>query len=75
MYLKAPMENIRVTINGEAHQVPPGCTVSQLLKILGLDPARVAVERNLAVVPKRTYDLAQLGTGDSVEIVTFVGGG
>jgi len=69
------MAEIQVTINGEGRRLPEGCTVAQLLAILGLDPARVAVERNLDVVPRLTYADARLGAGDAVEIVTFVGGG
>jgi thiamine biosynthesis protein ThiS len=69
------MGEIQITVNGEGRRLPEGCTVSQLLAMLGLDPARVAVERNLDVVPRRTYGEARLGPGDAIEIVTFVGGG
>ena len=69
------MPQIQVTINGEGRQLPAECTIAQLLQILGLDPMRVAVERNLDVVPRLTYAEARLGAGDQVEIVTFVGGG
>ena len=75
MNLAMPEAAIPVTVNGEARSVPAGCTVSRLLEILGLDPTRVAVERNLDVVPRRTYGEAALAPGDAVEIVTFVGGG
>jgi len=66
---------ISVTVNGKPHQVPQGTTVSGLLGQLGVDPGRVAVERNLDVVPKRLYDEAVLAEGDTLEVVTFVGGG
>src|SRR5262249_56685744 len=46
-----------------------------LLREVGGDPARVAVERNQDVVPRRTWDEALLADGDKVEIVAFVGGG
>jgi len=69
------MEEIRITVNGETRRLPHGCTVSRLLHLLGLDPTRVAVERNLDVIPRRTYERAELLAGDAVEIVTFVGGG
>jgi len=42
---------------------------------MGIDPVRVAVERNLEVVPRRTYAQVELREGDALEIVTFVGGG
>ena len=64
-----------VTVNGAARAVPEGCTVAHLLEILEVDPTRVAVERNLSVVQKRSYDSTLLADGDHVEVVTFVGGG
>jgi thiazole synthase len=69
------MASITLTVNGESRVLPGDSTVSQLLSSLGLDPTRVAVERNLDIIPRRTYDSVQLAEGDSVEIVTFVGGG
>jgi thiamine biosynthesis protein ThiS len=66
---------MHVTVNGRAMELPVGCTVAGLLERVHLDPARVAVERNLDVVPRRTYDTSTLSDGDRVEIVTFVGGG
>ena len=69
------MEEIQVLVNGQARSVPGGCTVRQLLEILALDATRVAVERNLDVVPRRVYAETRLLAGDAVEIVTLVGGG
>ena len=69
------MQAIRVTVNGEARQVPSGTTVLGLLGLLQVDPARVAVERNLDVVPRRAHATTVLDEGDRVEVVTFVGGG
>ncbi len=53
----------------------PGETVGSLLARLGIDPRRVAVERNLEIVPKARYDDTALAEGDRIEIVHFVGGG
>ncbi len=64
-----------ITINGAARSVPPGCTVAHLLEILEVDPTRVAVERNRAVVPRATWSATKLLDGDQLEVVTFVGGG
>jgi thiamine biosynthesis protein ThiS len=64
-----------VTVNGAARTVPSGCTVAHLLEILEVDPARVAVERNRAVVPRVSYATTPLDDGDQLEVVTFVGGG
>lgn len=49
--------------------------MADLLTTLGIDPARVAVERNEDVVPRRSWAQAALAEGDRVEIVAFVGGG
>lgn len=66
---------MKVTVNGQAREVAEGATVAALLAELRLDAARVAVERNLDVVPRRTYAEVRLADGDALEIVTFVGGG
>jgi thiazole synthase len=55
--------------------LPAGITVADLALELGLDPARVAVERNLAIVPRSTLAQVPVEDGDDYEIVTFVGGG
>jgi thiazole synthase len=69
------MNDLRITVNGEPKTTPPGTTVAALVASLGMDPARVAVERNQDVVPRLTWGEAKLGDGDKVEIVAFVGGG
>jgi thiamine biosynthesis protein ThiS len=66
---------ITVSINGEARQLRAGSTISDLLRELSLDRARVAVEHNRRVVPRAEHEAARLNHGDAVEIVTFVGGG
>ena len=66
---------IRVTVNGEPRQVTAGATIAAMLRQLGIDPARVAVERNLAIVPKSTLDEVPVSEADTFEIVHFVGGG
>jgi thiazole synthase len=52
-----------------------GLTIAQLAAELGLEPAKVAVERNMEVVPRSTLDQVLVDDGDDFEIVTFVGGG
>ena len=69
------MNDLRITVNGEPRSAAPGTTVAALITDLGMDAARVAVERNQDVVPRRTWAEAKLGDGDKVEIVAFVGGG
>jgi thiazole synthase len=69
------MNDLRITVNGEPRTTPPGTTVAALIAALGMDAARVAVERNQDVIPRRTWTEARLDDGDKVEIVSFVGGG
>ncbi len=69
------MNALNLTVNGKPESAPLGTTVATLLQKLGLDPARVAVERNEDVVPRKTWGEAILGEGDRVEIVAFIGGG
>jgi thiamine biosynthesis protein ThiS len=70
-----PGSGITVSVNGEPVQVATGASVADLLKALALEPARVAVEHNLRVVPRAEHPAVRLNHGDRVEIVTFVGGG
>jgi thiazole synthase len=69
------MTDLRLTVNGEPRTAPAGTTVAGLIALLGMEAARVAVERNQDVVPRRTWTEAPLADGDKVEIVAFVGGG
>lgn len=65
-----------LTINGKGLEFSQsGFNVSGLLKQLGIEPARVAVEVNCAIVKKCDYETQTLTDGDTVEIVNFVGGG
>jgi thiazole synthase len=66
---------MRVTINGEAKEFPEPVTVRDMLASIGLDARKVAVERNLEIVPRSGYDATRLGDGDRIEIVHFIGGG
>jgi len=66
---------MRLTINGEPQDFEAKLTVYDLLGRIGLDPAKVAVERNREIVPKSTYEATPLADGDKLEIVHFIGGG
>jgi len=66
---------MQITVNGEPHEIPAGTTVRGLVEILGLTDGPVAVERNREVVPRAEHTSTELGAGDVVEIVHFVGGG
>ena len=67
--------SLSVRINGEHRRVPGGTTIAEMVNGLGLDPARVAVERNLEIVPRSTLTNVCVEDGDDFEIVHFVGGG
>jgi len=69
------LEQIGVTVNGDPMQVAAGLTLSRLIVQLELDTRKVAVERNLEIVPRSTYDSTVLEAGDRLEIVHFIGGG
>lgn len=66
---------MQITFNGEAREVPEGLSVAGLLRHLGLPAERLAVERNLALVPQREWESTRVGEGDRFEVVHFVGGG
>jgi sulfur carrier protein len=66
---------MKLTVNGEVHDVPAGLTLAALLARLGLDRGQVAAEVNRALVPRARHGAQFLSDGDQVEIVTFVGGG
>jgi thiamine biosynthesis protein ThiS len=64
-----------IILNGDRVDVTPPLTLSTLLVQLGVDPRRVAIEHNLNVIKKTSYDTTEIHDGDQVEIVNFVGGG
>ncbi len=66
---------MRITINNDEAEFSDPLTVRQLLDSLGLAGQYVAVERNRAIVPHRTFDDTVLADGDVLEVVTLVGGG
>ena len=64
-----------ITVNGEKRRLDAPATVLGLLSTLELEPRKIAVERNLEIVPKSAYGETALADGDRIEIVQFVGGG
>jgi len=66
---------MHLTINGQARDVSDSLNVAQLLDELQLDPQRVAVEHNRAIVAREEFGSRKLHNGDTLEIVQFVGGG
>lgn len=66
---------LHIQVNGEDRTVPDDATLASLVEALGLDPRKVAIERNLEIVPKSLHTTTTLTDGDRIEIVQFVGGG
>lgn len=66
---------IAITVNGETRRVPENTSLAHLVRMLELDPAKVAVECNRHIVPRSTLETVTLSEGDILEIVHFVGGG
>jgi thiamine biosynthesis protein ThiS len=69
------MSSLRITVNGNQQELPPGTTIAALLEKLGLQPKYVAVERNRELVPRQQHAGCLIEAGDEMEIVTLVGGG
>jgi thiamine biosynthesis protein ThiS len=66
---------LTITLNGDPFEIARPLTVSALLAQLEIDARRVAVEHNLVVLKRDTFDRVIVQEGDAVEIVNFVGGG
>ena len=66
---------MQLTVNGEARTIEGVTDVAALVAQLGLDVRKVAVEKNVEIVPRSAYGRAQVADGDRIEIVQFVGGG
>ncbi len=66
---------MQLTVNGEARTFEGVADVAALVASLGLDVRKVAVERNLEIVPRSAYARTALADGDRIEIVHFIGGG
>ena len=71
----SPDGTISIRVNGEHRRVAGDLTIADLARELGLEPTRVAVERNLEIVPRSTVADVLVEDGDELEIVHFVGGG
>ena len=62
-------------VNGEPRNLPDGASVADLVRQLGLEKTACAVEVNRRLVPKADHGNRSLGNGDTIEVVTLVGGG
>jgi thiamine biosynthesis protein ThiS len=68
-------ETVTIQVNGEAREVPKGLNVAELVVQLGLTANRLAIERNLEIVPRGQWGTTLVSGGDRFEIVHLVGGG
>lgn len=68
-------DTFAIVVNGENLQTKSGTTVSDLLVTLGMNAGRVAIERNLEILPRPAWTETRVESGDRYEIVQFVGGG
>lgn len=66
---------VEILVNGDFHTFEDGITIAEMLVTLDLPLKKIAVERNLEVVPKSTYQDVILKEGDKLEIIHFIGGG
>ena len=67
--------SLGIRVNGEHRRIMGPISVAEMIREIGLDPQRVAVERNLAVVPRSQLGEVAVEDGDDYEIVRIVGGG
>ena len=66
---------MHITLNGDPLDVTGPVSVTALLDSLAIDARRVAVEHNLVILKRATFDQTIVREGDTLEIVNFVGGG
>lgn len=66
---------MKVIINGAEHILDEGLNINALLLELKVNPKKVAIEQNLAIVPASEYEKTNVKDGDKIEIVQFIGGG
>ena len=68
-------ETLELTLNGESQTLPEPISVAGLLARFGIEARKIAIERNLEIVPRSLYAETWLAAGDRLEIVHFIGGG
>ena len=66
---------MKISINGKSREYTGLPVLGELLRSLGIDPQKVAVERNLTVVLRTLMESEPVASGDEFEIIRLVGGG
>jgi sulfur carrier protein len=75
MFLFPFFHAMHIVLNGESRPLISGTALTQLIKELGLEGKRLAVEINLEIIPRSQYATTELKNGDTIEIVHAIGGG
>lgn len=65
----------QITLNGEPRTFPAGSTLLDIVRALGLEPDRLAIELNRTIVKRVKWDATLVDEGAEIEVVQFVGGG
>ena len=66
---------MEITLNGEKFTLETGSNIVNLIDKLDLDVDKLAIERNLEIIPKSKFAMTIIEEGDKLEIVHFIGGG
>ena len=66
---------MEITLNGEKITLETGSNIVNLIDKLDLNADKLAIERNLEIVPKSKFAMTIIEEGDKLEIVHFIGGG
>lgn len=67
---------MKLYVNGDViDNLPDTLSVAGLIEVLELPSTKIAIERNLEIVPKSTYETVMLARDDRLEIIHFIGGG
>jgi len=66
---------MKITLNGEDLILEGQINISALLERFSLDKRKIAVEKNLEIVPRSSFEDIHINDGDNIEIIHFIGGG
>lgn len=66
---------MKITLNGEEVSLEGKINIAALIQKYSLDQRKIAVERNLEIVPRSSFDEVMIDEGDRIEIIHFIGGG
>ena len=66
---------MKITLNGEEMILDRQMNISALIEKFSLDQRKIAVERNLEIVPRSSFEEVEVNEGDNIEIIHFIGGG